>query len=79
MLTLFRSRCVVSHWGEALTSTLLHREQEQTTIRQMKVLLVDVLAHQQQITVVLSIVKRTQFHTDSRLTRRDDSGELEEG
>ena len=71
MLTLFRSRCVVSHWGEALTSTLLHREQEQTTIRQMKVLLVDALAHQQQITVVVSIVKRTQFHRNLLLTGGD--------
>ncbi len=45
----------------------------------MKVLLVDDLTQQQQITGVLSVVKRMQLHADGRLTGSNDPGELEEG
>jgi hypothetical protein len=47
---------------EKRTDTLRHREPEQTTIRQIELLLIHVLTQQHQITVVLSVVKWMQLH-----------------
>jgi hypothetical protein len=45
----------------------------------MKALRVDALTQQQQITVVLSVVKRMQLHRHRMLAGGDDPRELEEG
>ncbi len=58
--------------------SLLEGKEKQTTIGQMELLLIDTLTQEQEITVVLSIVKRTQLHRHCMLTRGDDTGKLEE-
>jgi len=48
--------------------SLLEGKEKQTTIGQMELLLIDTLTQEQEITVVLSIVKRTQLHRHCMLT-----------